>query len=259
LEVLKTQLDNVTISPQMQGQSGQSGTTAYEVSLLQQQAQKTISLVIFACSLLEKKITWVRANYILANYFEPIGTKVDDVRNELVNVYRTLSKRTVIKDKGAGVRKIIPMEKNNGMTSEDVYNEQEYTDTPIPTIDGIRRKTRQELGMEPLQILYLDLDILKNCKYIFFTEVESKPKDTSTNAKLMFREELKDIQAMMMMGSKPNMEEVENSYSIIWNKRKEKLFGKPVDMAQMAAQGGGNVLNENTPKLEQNLATAPIQ
>ena len=251
LSELKTQLDSVTISPQMQGQNGNKNQTAYEVSLLQQQAQKTISLIIFACSMLEKKVTWIRANYILANYFEPIGTKVDETRNSLVNIYRTLSKKTTIKDKGAGVRKIIPVEKNE-KSSREIYEEEEYEGTPEPEI-GTRKKTRQELGMDPLQIVYLDIDILKNCKYLFFTEVEAKPKDTSTNAKLMFREELRDLQAMAMMGSKLNMEEIQNNYAIIWNKRKEKLFGKPVDMAQMAAQGGGNVLNENVPKLEQQL------
>jgi len=79
----------------------------------------------------------------------------------------------------------------------------------------MRKRTREELGMDPLQIVYLDLDILKNSKYIFFTEVESKPKDTSTNAKLMFREELRDLQAMAQMGAKLNMEEiVENLHEL---------------------------------------------
>jgi len=257
LNELKSAIDNVTVSPQMQGQSGKSGTTAFEVSLLQQQAQKTISLIIYACALLEKKTTWLRANYILAYYFDPVGTKVDEVRNELVNIYRTVSRKTTLKDKGAGIRKIIPIEKNKGITSDDIYNEEEYSGTPEATIG--RRKTREELSMEPLQIIYLDIEILKNCKYIFFTEVEAKPKDTSTNAKLLFREELRDLQAMAQMGSKLNMEEIQNEYSIIWNKRKEKLFGKPVDMAQQAGQGGANVLNENIPKLEDQMASMSPQ
>jgi len=246
LNELRQDIDRVTISPQMQGQSGNSGTTAFEVSLLQQQAQKTISLIIFANAQLEKKVTWLRTNYILAYYFEPIGTKVDEVRNQLVNIYRTMSNRTTIKDRGQGLRKIIPMETVN-KTSEDVFNEEEYSGVTEPTVG--RKRAREELGLDPIQIMYLDVTILKNSKYLFFIEVEAKPKDTSTNAKLMFREELRDLQAMAQMGSSLNMEEIQNTYALIWNKRKEKLFGKP-QQVEPKMPGGGNILNENVPKLE---------
>lgn len=249
LKELREDLDRVTVSPQIQGQAGPSGTTAFEVSLLQQQAQKTLTLIIFACGLLEKKCTWLRGNYVMANYFEPIGTTVDDARNELVNIYRSMSTKTTIEGKGAGIRKIIPVDSGAGITDETVYMKDNYEDTPIPT-DGSRRRTRQELGMEPLQHLYLDLSILKNCKYIFFTEVESKPRDTSTNAKLMFREELKDLQVLAAMGSSVNVQGLENEYALIWNKRKEKMFGKPQPIPQDPNNPAGNInniLGQNSP------------
>lgn len=249
LRELREDIDRVTISPQIQGMAGKSGTTAFEVSLLQKQAQKTISLIIFSMALLEKKVTWLRTNYVIGNYFEPIGTKVDDMRNELVQTYRSMSKRTAIKGRGMGIRKIIPV--NSGsVTPEDVYNEEEYTDTPMPN-GSARRRSRDELGLEPLQLLYVDVDILKNCKYIFFIEVESKPKDTSTNAKIMFREELRDIQGLRQMGASVNVEELQNQYALIWNRRKEKLFGKPQQLAaEEVMKGGANVLNENQPMVQ---------
>jgi len=256
LRELREGIDRVTISPQFLGEAGKSGTTATEVVTLQQQAQKTISLIIFACGMLEKKAQWLRTKYVIANYFEPIGTEVDDMREKLVNIYRTMSTKTSIPDRGSGVRKIIPMD-GVDMTPEDIYDEEQYSDTPETEVG--RRYTREELGMDPLQVLYIDVNILKNCKYIFFTEVESKPRDTSVNAKLMFREELRDIQAMMNMGSRPNMEELEKAYATVWNKRKEKLFGKAAtaqEMAQEASQGGGNVLNDNAPQLQPDLEGA---
>jgi len=247
LKILTEAIDNITVSPQMQGMQGKTGQTAYEVEVLKQQAQKTIALFIFAASLLEKKVTWLRANYVLANYFEPTGTKVDELRNELANVFRTTTKDVTIKNRGKGVRKIIPTDNTEGITSESIFNEEEYTGTPMPTVEGVRRKTRKELGLDPIQIIYLDVNILRNAKYVFFTEVIAKPKDTSNNAKLMFREELRDIQALMSMGSMPNVQELETEYALIWNKRKEKLFGKPQQMAQDAMNNGSNVLNENIP------------
>jgi hypothetical protein len=252
LRELREDIDRVTIAPQIQGQQGKSGTTAFEVSLLQQQAQKSLTLIIFAMGLLEKKVTWLRANYVIAYYFDPVGTKVDDIRGEITGQYRTMSVNTQIPERGAGIRKIIPVDTTKNMTDEDIYMEEEYTDTP-EGLGGMRRRTREELGMAPLQHLYIGVDVLKNCKYIFFTEVESKPRDTSTNAKLMFREELRDLQAMQQMGASVNIEALQGDYAHIWNKRKEKLFGKPRDLAEMAAekgQGGANVLNENMPTLQ---------
>ena len=251
LRELREDLDRVTVGPQFQGQPGKSGTTAFEVNTLQKQAEKSLTLIIFAMGMMEKKLTWLRALYIFANYFEPIGTKVDEVAGKLENVYRTLSVKTNIPDRGAGIRKIIPVENTKNLTPQDIFNQEQYSGTPEAT-NGSRRYTREELGMDPLQHLYISTDILNNCKYIFFTEVESRPRDTSENAKLMFREELRDIQAMQSMGSMPNVQELEASYALLWNKRKEKLFGKPRDMAAEAAQaqGGGNPLNDSSPALQ---------
>jgi len=51
LRELREDIDRVTVSPQFQGQSGKSGTTATEVQTLQQQAQKNLTLIIFAMDL----------------------------------------------------------------------------------------------------------------------------------------------------------------------------------------------------------------
>ena len=161
-----------------------------------------------------------------------------------------MSVNSTIKDRGAGTRKIAIKDSLKDMTSNDVFLEEEFEGTPEP-LEGHRRKTREQLGMDPIQTLYIDADMIKKNKYIFFTEVESKPRDTSNNAKLMFREELRDLQAMQQMGSTVNIEGVQNDYAIIWNKRKDKLFGKPQELAEEAKnQGGGNVLDENIPQLE---------
>jgi len=259
LRELREDIDRVTVSPQIQGQSGKSGTTAYEVQLLQQQAEKNLTLIVFAMGLLEKKCQWIRTQYVIANYFEPVGTTVDEMRNDFKKIYRTMSSKTQLADRGAGIRQVIPHDNSMPMSGQDVFNQEEYSDTPMPT-DGYRRRTREELNMDPLQILYVNVDILKNNKYIFFTEVESKPRDTSVNAKLMFREELRDIQALMNMGSQPNVAELEKSYSVIWNKRKEKLFGKAMsqqELAMQAQQGGGNVLNDKAPQLQPGPSAIP--
>jgi hypothetical protein len=72
----------------------------------------------------------------------------------------------------------------------------------------------------------------------------------------MFREELRDIQALQQMGSTINTEGLESEYALIFNRRKEKMFSKPQPMPQPmdgsgkpAGVGGGNPLQDNAPAM----------
>lgn len=244
LNELREDIDRATVSPQVQGQQGQTGQTAFEVNLLQQQAQKSISLMLFACSLLEGKLTWLRTNMNLAYFFDPTGTKVDDARNQLVSTYRSISTDTHIPGRGAGQRKVIPTD--NPPAGPEIYNQEEYSGTPVPE-GSKRRLTRSELGMSPLQIIYLDVGILKNCRYLFFTEVVAKPRDTSLNAKLAFNDELAALLNMQNnFGSTINVDEIQTQFATVWHKRKEKLFGKPRQMPpQQMPQNGAQTVQPN--------------
>lgn len=232
LKELRDAIDRATVSPQQSGQQGKSGTTAFEVQMLQAQAQKIIALALFSCSMMEKKLTWMRLMHVLAYYFEPLGTKFDDARSEFVDEYRSASTKTNIPGRGRGTRMIIPKTTTKGMTGRDVYKSEEYHGLQEPSDDemdnpSVRSYTREELGMEPIEKIFIDVTMLRACKYVFYIEVEPKPKDTSNNQKLMFREELADITAMVNLGSKPNVDELENTYALIWNRQKDKLFNKP--------------------------------
>ncbi len=248
LKELRENIDKITVSPQVQGQAGKSGTTAYEVQLLQKQAQKVLSLIVFANSMLEKKVAHLRLDIILWKYFDPIDTRLDDARGEIKNVYRKITRQTTIEGRGNGIRKIIPTDSAIAPTPDDIFKEEEYAGTPAPQ-EGHRPRTRDELGMPPLEIVYLSVPELRNAKLIFYIEIDAREKDTSNNAKLMFREELRDIQALMQMGSKPNVEELENTYALVWNRPKSKLF-KP-SMGAVAPDSvptdGANVLNASAP------------
>lgn len=246
LKELRENIDKITVSPQVQGQPGKSGTTAYEVQLLQKQAQKVLSLFVFATSLLEKKIAYLRLGIILWKYFDPIDTTIDETRNEIKNVYRKITRNTNITDRGSGTRMVIPTDQALP-NSEDVFQQEEYNGTPDPQ-EGHRRRTREELGMPPHEIIYMSVNDLRNTKWIFYIEVDAREKDTSNTAKMMFREELRDIQAMMQMGSVPNVEELENTYALIWKRRKEKMFKPPQPIAAgQLPTDGANVLNTSTP------------
>lgn len=247
LQELRENIDKITVSPQVQGQQGKSGTTAFEVSILQKQAQKVLSLVVFAESMLEKKIGYLRLALVLWKYYDPIDTRVDEAKGELKKVFRRTIRKTNIDSRGSGTRMVVPTD-GKLPSPEQIFNEEEYLGTPAPQ-EGHRQRARDELGMDPYEIIYLSTEELRKSKWIFYIEVEAREKDTSNSAKMMFREELRDIQAMMQMGSVPNVEELQNTYAIIWKRKKEKMFKAPQPTAPVGElpTDGANVLNNSSP------------
>lgn len=249
LRELREDIDRVTVSPQVQGQPGKSGTTAFEVSQLQKQAQKVLGLVIFAASLLEKKLADLRLKLILWKYFDPIDTRYNEEQGDIKNIFRQVSRKTNIENRGYGTRYIVPTDQELP-TPQDIADEEDYMDVPEPEDgSGHRRRMRDELGMEPIEKIYLSIPELRLIDWVFYIEIDAREKDTTNNAKLMFREELKDIAALQSMGSVPNVQEIENEYARIWNRRRERLFSAPnVSLPdEGSAMGGSAILNQSSP------------
>lgn len=249
-EKLQEIIDKNTVSPQIQGIGGGSGTTAYEVSVLQAQAQKMIGISIFACSLLEKKVNDVIVPFVIGKYLQPKGTKYDEAIDDIRNEYRQTTRRTEIPGRGKGIRQIIPIDgKVERPSPEEVFLEEEYDGTPEP-FAGLRPKTRQELNMDPIQRIYLDMDVLKNMKHYFYTEVEAKPKNTNSTAKLAFSEELSNLERLINLGSRPSIKEIEERYATIYNIRKERLFDKePAPVEEMPMQNGTAIKPKTPPQM----------
>jgi len=215
LKELQSNIDNNTVSPQMSGQMGKSGTTAYEVSVSSSQAKKMLSLIIFSCISLETKISYLRLFNILENYFDPIGTELDEARGEIKNVYRTSSRNINSNE----VRKVIPTE--NLPSPQEIRDEELFEGTPV--VKG-KRVSRKKAGLPQLEKIYLNPTQIRNAKLLWYIDIDTKPKETSNMSKLMFREELADIAALVNLGAQPNIEDLQSRHSSIWGRKKTKAF-----------------------------------
>jgi len=262
LKELRDGLDRVTVSPQMEGLQSKSGTTALEVSVLAKQAQKVIYLAILASMFLEQKLGYLRLNNILANYFNPIDTEFDEAKQKIKNIYRRTSRRTGIEGRGNGIREVIASDGEDIPDSFGIMDMEDFEGTPEPA-GGERRRTRDELGMEPIKKIFLNREELLKNKYLFHVQVETREKDTSITSRRMFREELLDIATLVRFGSIPNVTELEEKHSQVWGGRKEKLFttqrsagmeqrvdpnqAKEIEKMAMSNQGGlaGSQTEEN--------------
>lgn len=225
LEKLEEIVDKSTLSNQFAGQQGKAGTTATEVVELQRQAKLTLGLTIIACALLEKKLEYLRLWNVLENYFNPIDTKVitiNDARKE-VNQYRNAHRETNIEGEGLGERQVIPM------------------DGELPdaeTIRALEREDEKKKGF-PVRRIYLSPEGLKTAKLRWYIVVNPKEKETSAFYKLLFREQLADMLSLVSLGSIPNKDGLEEEFSRVWGKNRNKLFQKggtiTPDMAGVSA------------------------
>lgn len=215
-KLLQEKVDENTVSKQFTGMQGKSGTTAFEVATLQKQAEKLLSLTIFACTMLEMKLGYQRLFNLLENYFDPVDSKLDDARNTIIDMYRTTTRSTSLPGGGEGVRQVIPTD-----------------DMPIPgairsqeKFTGGRGLTRAKAGLPPLKRIYLSPSQLRKAKILWYVDIDAQPRETSNAKKLLFREELADIMALIQLGSQPNIAELERQHAIVWNRQREKLFGQ---------------------------------
>lgn len=214
LTMMREMVDKSTVSNQFQGQPGKSGQTATETNTLQAQAQLTLGLTILVCSLLEKKLYYLRTFNILENWFQPIGDSVKTVNGikELINSYRRTTRETNIEGAGTGVR--------------STY----VTDDAVPDPAVIRRMEIDEEKKtgKPTRMIFMNPEELGDAKLFFAWRVVPKEKDSSTTSKLMFREELNDVVALVKLGSAPNLQGLEEELGRVWSKPRNKLFQAPV-------------------------------
>lgn len=226
LKELQDSIEKSTVSNQFTGQQGNAGTTATEVVELQRQAKLTLGLTIAACGLLEKKLAYLRLWNILANWFNPVDTKVvtiDSVRQE-INQYRNSHASTNIDGAGLGERYVIP------------------TDQGLPdakTIRTLELQMEKEKGF-PVRRYYIDPDALKVAKLRWYVVINPREKETSAFYKLLFREELQDMLTMTQFGSKPNTDGLEEKFSMTYQENRSKIFSKQSVSPEMAGVGGVN-------------------
>lgn len=241
-------VDKSTVSDQFTGQQGPAGTTATEASILQQQAQLTLGLTVAACMFLEKKLAWLRLHNILANWFEPNGSRVMEIegaRKELTSTYRKTTRTNAnIPGEGPGERSVILEEGSGDMDPE--------------IIRAIERREEEEKGV-PVRKIYIDPKALCQAKVYWYIVVNSRQRESSPLFKSMFREMINDLIALTQIGSIPNKDGIEEEFAQVWGKPRSKLFqSASMNPALAGVSGAGNAPGQSSPAQAPNMGGAPM-
>ena len=197
-------IDQNTSSQTFGGMQEKGQTTATQIVELQRQARIMMGLTILSAGLLEKKLSQIRTENILQNWFNPIDQKVDKIRDKLKNRYRIISKNKIIEGEGMGKRMIVPTEEM--MMPEEIRMDE----------DNIKG----QLGY-PIRFILINPNVLKETKYTWRFSVVPKEKKSSEMSKVMFGEMLAQG---MQLGLQFNPKYIQEEFAIIWDKDPTKLF-----------------------------------
>jgi len=210
LRELQGLIDQNTVSDPFTGQQAKSGTTATEIREVTTQAKLTLQLAVFVCTLLEIKCDYLRLWNILANWFEPVDSRVVEVEGarKMVKMFRTTNRITTIEGEGEGERMIIPTE----------------DEMPEPKVIRQMERDEQKKTGRPNRKIYLSVPDLKTAKLLWYITAIPKERENSLAYKLQFRDMLNDLMALVKLGSRPNISSLQEEFNRIHNKGRSKLF-----------------------------------
>lgn len=230
LKELQDGIDKQTVSPQFLGQQGKSGTTATESVYLQQQAKRTLGLTVFACAMLEKKLGYAMLWTLIEHWFDPVDKVV--VGGQYVDRYRTATRQARIEGEGMGQREVVAI--GPGQMPEP------------KSIRALERVESEKRGY-PVQITFVDGQMLRTAVKRWYIVVAPKEKETSAMDKVLFREELADLATMMSFGSMPSVDGMEEEYARVYGRDRAKTFAKGA--AGAAAMPSGVPTREGRPNV----------
>lgn len=205
LQMLAKNLDDNSIDPTTQGQQATGNQTATEVVALRRQAEKMLGIMVLSCSLLEEKLAYLRLDNILANFFDPVDQRFDEVRNQIVDQYRSFVRMKPIDSRGMGAKITRIAKRDTTPQPEDIYAEE--------------KQLAIQLGM-PVRIAYVDPETIKQVKYTWYIKIVPKERKTSDLRKILWDQFLE----RMKLFPNANWEYLGNRTAEIYEENPSKVF-----------------------------------
>jgi hypothetical protein len=220
-DLIKKIIDEKTVSPVFAGESQSGQQTATEIVELKKQSMMKLGFVIWGVMRFEKRMAWLRIHNILENWTKPIETEVDKIKNDIKEIYRTMTVNMPLEDGREG-RKIISMnpEMANEMTEERIMAEEEFlSQSGIPT-----RK------------IYLNPKELRTLKATWFVTITPTEKDSTALDRVLYTTNL--TEAAKLFGPQSlNLPYHKRRFAILAKEDPEKYFLPEQPQPEMAMAG----------------------
>lgn len=239
IQFLQNKIDEKSVNPVFGGQQPSGTPTATQILEVQRQARMVISLTVLVCSLLERKLAWLRLFNVLQHYFKPQKMIYNKYTNEFIQKYRTIVRDKFIPGVGMGKQMIKIAEK-------------------IPTVnEQIDEENALSTKEEPVRITYIDPKYIAAAKLMWYVNVVQKEKKSDALNKVLFNE----FSQGAMQFPNVNIQHLEERYAEVWEENPAKLFNRkesptPEQMpGQQASQPSNLAGVPQTPTPERNKST----
>jgi len=208
-EMLTNILSEKSVNPVFTGDQVSGSPTATQINTMQQQQMVKLGLTIYGLINLEVQMIEHRVHNILHTWTTPIDQKIDKVKNELVDVFRSFSLDSST-EKGENALKIIEFnaEKADSLTSKEVMDEENKLGRVY------RRKVRK---------VYINPEKMRNLDIIWSVNVNATQKDSSQLERVMFKQDLQDAANLFGMDS-VNTAYAKERYAIMIDEDPRKFF-----------------------------------
>lgn len=187
-ELIKKQVDEKTLSSSFEGTPTTKRQTAREVEELNKQSMRKLGQTIWGVVSLERQLSELRLYNIIANWTKPVDSKVDKIKNKLVDIYRTITVETELESGQKGYKRI------------EMTTDEEKLNRTGEQIMGLEDLYEQETGV-PTRISYLNSEMLKTLKYLWKIVITPTEKETSELRRVLFYQELQDDAAIFGLQS----------------------------------------------------------
>lgn len=227
-QVVKSIIDENSVSPVFEGQASTGGTTAREVMQQQQQALMRLGLTLYGIVQFEKKLAWLRLKNILKNYADPIDESFEKTKGEIQKTVKKFRSEAVdsTDENGQKVTKIMS-----------------FTDQPLPAPEQVMAQEdilSKRRGVQIRKIIF-SADEFKNMKYKWHVEINPQPKDSGELKSAVFMDNV--TQGFTLFGPQSfNQEYLKEQWAVLNKLNPEKVLAKtmptPPGMPPVGGQPG---------------------
>lgn len=221
-QLIKEGINEKTVSPVFSGDTLPSRTTATQVLETKKQQMMKLGMTIWGVISLERQLAWLRIYNILANWTKPVDKRVDKLKSELKDVYRTVTIDSKFDD-GVPGRTIIDFDPAG--TELDSYQ-----------IEA-ENKMLSRPGGKKVRKYYLNGKELRQLKTKWYVTVQPTEKETSELKQVMFSQKIQD--AYNLFGPQSvNQEYAKQRFALVSGEDPEKFFNQaPQQQMQQGVPG----------------------
>lgn len=225
-QLFKESINEKTVNDVFSGNDPQGDPTATEVLAQKEQQLLKLGRALDGVVNLERRMTWLRVFNIVANWTKPTDTKVDDIRNQIVDVFRKISVETTVETGEKGIKMFR-------------FTEEQFPDrfTQAKEEDQLSKKYGK-----PVRIVYFNPQQLRQLKMLLFIIVNPTPKSNDKLSQLLFVQNVRTAGEIFGYESL-NEEYVKQRFAIVIGEDYNKFF-KDMSMMQMMQMGMERQLND---------------